>query len=68
MKLTQEEGDKLVIITEGKYAGHEGIVRSLENGEVAVLVLEKNEKRTGPVKVIDVVKFVATVTEEPSIH
>jgi len=68
MKLTQEDGDKLVMITQGKYKGHEGIIRTLETGEVAIYVLEHNEKNKGPVRVIDIIKLENTTTEDPQLH
>lgn len=68
MKLTQEPDDKIVMITEGKYKGHEGIIRTLESSEVVIYVLEHNEKNKGPVKVIDVIKLEGTTTLNPQLH
>lgn len=66
--LHQEADDRLVIITKGEYSGHEGVMRKLESGEMAVLVLEKNSKMQGPVKVIDIIKFEIEAVQDPHLH
>lgn len=66
------EDDQLVEITEGPYKGHEGILRKMASGELAIMVLEKIQVLKGPVKVIDVLEVKSdeerSWLQQPSVH